>query len=441
MPKASSTSRVAFLTLGCPKNEVDTDKMRAAVANSRYAVVDDFDDADVVVVNTCSFIREATEESVAVVLEMASEWAPAREGRKLVVAGCMPSRYGDELDAAMPEVDAFVPVVGERAILEVLDKLVGAPFRASDGVVDGSPATTRTVSGPSAYLQISDGCHRNCAYCTIPSIRGPYRSRPLDDILAEATELVDRGARELVLIGQDITAYGRDLASSHRLADVVRAVAALPGVTWLRLMYAQPDGVTDDLLAAMAENPNVCRYLDMPLQHASAPVLRAMRRSGDAETYLRLIERIRAALPDVVLRTTVISGFPGETRADALVLQRFLEAASFDYVGVFPYSAEEGTPAARMAPQVSPRTRRARAQRIRDLADAIGFERVASRVGQTLSVLVEGVDADDGVVLGRWCGQAPDIDGIVLLDRGTPGELVQARIVDAVCYDLEGEVI
>jgi ribosomal protein S12 methylthiotransferase len=430
--------RVAFVTLGCPKNEVDTDKMRAEVLASAYRVVEDLDDADVVIVNTCSFISEATEESVSVVLDVASDWLPAREGRKLVVAGCMPSRYGDDLAEAMPEVDAFVPVNQESAVLGVLEELVGVPaFEAGTK----ASAPRRTVNGSSAYLQISDGCHRDCAYCTIPSIRGPYRSRSLEDIVAEARELVALGALEIVLIGQDITAFGRDSEASDTLADVVRAVAAVPGVRWLRLMYAQPDGVTDELLAAMADNANVCRYLDMPLQHASKPVLRAMKRSGDAESYLELIGRIREALPDVVLRTTLIAGFPGETRRDVAALKHFLEQARFDYVGVFPYSPEEGTAAASMDGQVPLRTRRARAQALRDLADTIGFKRAAEQVGETLEVLVEGVDPDDGLVFGRWCGQAPEIDGVVWLDAGTPGELASARIVDSICYDLEGEVL
>lgn len=435
MTGAQHTRRVAFLTLGCPKNEVDTDKMRAAVASSSFDVVEDFDDADVVVVNTCAFIKEATEESVAVVLEMAQEWVPERPNRKLVVAGCMSSRYGDDLRTAIPEVDAFVPVSEQDSLLERLEELTGVSARA----LTQDPAAYRTVAGPSAYLQISDGCHRSCAYCTIPSIRGPYRSRPIADIAAEAAHLVSLGAREIVLIGQDITAYGRDLEGPETIADVVNAVAGLDGVAWLRLMYAQPDGVSDELLTAMAENPNVCHYLDMPLQHASKPVLRAMRRSGDAEAYLTLLARIRAALPGVVLRTTVITGFPGETRADVSVLLRFLEEARFDYVGVFPYSTEEGTAAALME-QVPPKTRRARAQRVRDLADSIGFEQAATRVGATLEVLIEGQD-EEGVVVGRWRGQAPDIDGIVMLDAGEPGEIVSARIVDSICYDLEGEVL
>jgi len=426
---------IAFITLGCPKNEVDTDRMRAAVLSSAYTLAEDIDDADVVVVNTCSFIQDATEESLATVLEVAGQWLPEREGRHVVVAGCMPSRYGDELSVELPEVAAFVPVGDEAGLLGIVERLTGVPSGA--GAED---AVSRTLEGFSAYVQISDGCHRDCAYCTIPAIRGPYVSRPLADIVAETNELVALGAREVVLIGQDISAYGRDLDSSDTLADVVNAVAAVPGLPWVRLMYVQPDGVTDELLQAIAGNPNVCHYLDIPLQHAAKSVLRRMKRSGDAESFLTMLERIRSVVPDVVLRTTLIAGFPGETTADVNELLRFLDAAHFDYVGVFVYSPESGTTAAEMPDQVPLRTRRARAQRLRDRADEIGFERAAARVDATVEVLVEGVDPDDGVVVGRWRGQAPEIDGLVLLDGGTPGEFVRVRIVDSLGYDLEGEV-
>ena len=408
--------------------------MRAAVLSSSYTLVEDIDTADLVVVNTCSFIQDATEESLATVLEVAHEWVPEKPGRHLVVAGCMPSRYGDELATELPEVSAFVPVGDEAGLLEIVERLTGVAV----GVCNAR-AATRTLEGFSAYLQISDGCHRDCAYCTIPSIRGPYVSRSLDAIVAEAEELVRLGAREIVLIGQDTSAYGRDLEADHTLADVVCAVAAVPDLHWLRLMYVQPDGVTDQLLAAIAENDNVCRYLDIPLQHAAKPVLRGMKRSGDSDSFLALLARIRTALPDVVLRTTIIAGFPGETAADVRQLQSFLSAARFDYVGVFVYSPEDGTTAAEMDGQVPIRTRRARAQRLRDLCDTIGFERAAARVDNVVEVLVEGVDPDDGVVVGRWRGQAPEIDGLVLLDGGTPGDFVRVRVVDSLGYDLEGE--
>lgn len=434
MHSDSNRPSVSFVTLGCPKNEVDTDKMKATVRSASYLVVDEAEDADVVVINTCSFIQDATEESVRVVLEIAGERLAGTQNQKVIVAGCMPSRYGTDLSIAMPEVDAFVPVAEEADLANVIEQLTGvAPKRCV--------SSSRSASGASAYLQITDGCFRECAYCTIPSIRGPYRSRVLADIIAEAEELVALGAKEIILIGQDTTAYGRDLDDGNTLADVIDAVAAVAGVRWLRLMYAQPDGIDDRLLHAMASHDNVCHYLDMPLQHASKDVLRAMRRRGDGAQYLNLIARIRAHMPDVVLRTTLIAGFPGETRKDAADLLRFLTDARFDYVGVFPYSAEEGTAAAEMASQVPRRTRLARAQRLRDLADAIGFEKIAERVGSELDVLVEGIDPDDRVVFGRMSGQAPEIDGVVLLDKGETGELVRARIVDTLGYDLEGEVI
>jgi ribosomal protein S12 methylthiotransferase len=410
--------------------------MRAVTAASAYSVVAEPAEADVVVINTCAFIQEATEESLASIFEMASEWLPQAPGRSLVITGCLPSRYGAELASELPEAAAILPVAEESDLLAHIERITGVP-----ACREAAGATTRTVEGVSAYLRISDGCHRSCAYCTIPSIRGPLVSTPLPNLIAEAEELVSLGAREIVLIGQDTTSWGRDLGGSESLADVVRAIAAIPGVDWLRLMYVQPDGVTDDLLSAIAENANVCRYLDIPLQHASKSVLRAMGRRGDGVAFLQLFARIRAVMPDIALRTTVIAGFPGESRADARLLETFLREARFDYVGVFAYSPEEGTAAALRADQVPPRTRRARAQRLRDIADEVGLEQAAKRVGGVLEVLVEGTDADDDVVVGRWRGQAPEIDGMVLLDRGTAGEIVSARIVDSIGYDLEGEVV
>ena len=425
--------RVAFVTLGCPKNEVDSDRMAASLSG-RFDLVTDIDDADMVVVNTCAFIREATEESIGVVLDVAGEWKAGAEGRSLVVTGCMPSRYRDDLSEAMPEVDVFVPVAEEGELARVLCRLAG--------LAEGSPAPApgRLAPGPSAYLQVADGCHRACTYCIIPSIRGPYVSRPAREIVAEARALVAGGARELILIGQDISSWGHDLPDTPALADLVRTLSGVEGLAWLRLMYVQPDEITPDLLAAMTASPVVCRYLDMPLQHASREVLRRMGRRGNAPEYLRLIGAIRDLVPGVTLRTTLISGFPGETREDSKKLLDFVRDARLDYAGVFPYSAEEGTPAAEMPDQVSNRTRIARAQRLRDTADAIGTERVADLVGRTLEVLVEGVD-EDGRTFGRHRGQAPEIDGFVFLDRECAlGDIVSAEMVDTLGYDLIGEV-
>ena len=420
---------MAFVTLGCPKNEVDSDRMAAAVSRG-FDVVQDLDEADAVVVNTCAFIEEATQESVAVVLDLAAVWKRQRSGRHVIVAGCMPSRYADELTQAMPEVDAFLPVADEDGLVRVLAALKGV------SAPEGPPGPARTAPGPSAYLKVADGCHRACTYCAIPSIRGPYRSRPADELVAEASELVKGGAREIVLVAQDVSAWGRDLEGEQSLAGLLRELAAVEDLAWLRLLYVQPDGVTPELLEVIAESPVVCDYLDLPLQHASRPVLAAMGRTGRDTDYLRLIGAVRAAVPDVALRSTFICGFPGEA------LLRFVRAARLDYAGVFSYSAEEGTAAAKMRPRVPARTVRARTQRLRDLSDEMGFERAAARVGTRLEVLVEGME-EDGTVVGRHRGQAPEVDGGVLLSADADlrrGSIVVAEITDTLGYDLIGKV-
>jgi ribosomal protein S12 methylthiotransferase len=424
---------IAFLTLGCPKNEVDSDRMRASVLASDYRLAEDLDDADVVVLNTCGFITDAVEESVSTALDLA-QWRDEREGRRLVVAGCMVSRYGDDLAAAMPEADAMVSVADEPALLDVLERLTGA----SPGI---AKPRSRTGGSVSEYLQVSDGCFRSCAYCTIPLIRGPYRSRPLEELTAEASLLLSAGARELVLIGQDTSSWGRDLADSGDITDVVRAIAPLKGLAWLRLMYVQPDTITARLIEAMAKLEPVRHYLDMPLQHASPLVLRAMHRGGSAETFLELIAGLRHAMPDIVLRSTFIAGYPGETDEDLDVLLDFIAEAELDYAGVFPYSPEEGTAAAGLPDQIPDAERFERANRLREATDTVSIARAARLVGTTLDVLSEGPDCD-GLPVGRWSGQAPEVDGYVMLDRAVDaGSIVPVRIDDAYGYDLEGEVI
>lgn len=443
--KSNLMARIAFVTLGCPKNEVDSDRMKAAVALSVFTLVDEIADADVVVLNTCGFIQDAVEEGVEVAMELAA-WRDAFPDRKLVIAGCMVSRYGSDLEQSLTEADAFLPVSEEAGVVSLLTRLVGGVEAEPTSTPLTSPAeetlvSRMPVSGPSAYLQISDGCFRTCTYCTIPSIRGPYRSRPLPELLSEARFLIDSGAQELVLIGQDTSAWGRDLPGPEVLADVITDLAGLEGLSWLRVMYVQPDGVTDELLAAMGAQSNVCRYLDIPLQHASADVLKAMHRSGSSTQFLGMLERIRAHMPDAVVRTTLIAGFPGETSADVKELTRFIQDAGFDYVGVFPYSPEDGTVAATLPGLPAKRTRIARAQRLRDVADRVGVEAAAARVGSVVEVLSEGLD-EEGVPVGRWRGQAPEVDGIVLLDREVePGSIVSVRVVDTLGYDLEAEVL
>lgn len=424
---------IAFVTLGCPKNEVDTDRMAAAVSSSAYRLVDDIADADAVVLNTCAFIQPATEEAIAEFFSLHTDWRPARPGRRIIVAGCLPSRYGDELRDALAEADALLPVTAEGGLLATLEELLGSPAKAASG-------PGRLIPGSTAYLKVSEGCDRRCAYCTIPAIRGPFVSAPLDALVDEARWLIDHGARELVLVGQDIASYGVDLCAGEDLAMLVQRLDALEGDFRLRLMYVQPDGVTDALLDALANASHVCRYLDIPLQHASGPVLAAMGRTGDAAAHLALVDRVRSVLPGVVLRTTIMTGFPGETNDDARVLEEFLAEAELDYVGVFTYSPEEGTVAASLPEQVEPAVADERAQRVRDIADSIGFARAAALVGTRQKVLVEGFD-EDGELFGRTCGQAPDVDGVTLVDTEVPvGDFVELTITDSLGYDLIGEV-
>lgn len=406
--------------------------MAAAVSASEYRLVDDPTDADVVVLNTCAFIQVATEEAIEEFFTLHTQWRPARDGRTIVVAGCMPSRYGADLATAMPEADAFVPVADESRLLETLETLLRRPAGAAEG-------PGRLAPGLTAYLKVSEGCDRRCAYCTIPSIRGPFISATLDSLVAEARWLVARGAREIVLVGQDIASWGIDLGCGDDLASLVRALDAIEGDFRLRLMYVQPDGVSPELLDVIASGTHVCHYLDIPLQHASAAVLDAMGRTGGPEAHLALLDRIRTALPDVVLRTTMMSGFPGETDDDARVLEEFLAQAELDYVGVFAYSAEDGTPAATMPAQVDPALAAERAQRVRDIADAVGFARAERHTGSVRRVLVEGVD-EDGELVGRTCGQAPDVDGLTFVDTDAPvGAFVDLRITGSAGYDLIGE--
>ncbi|MDI6844185.1 MAG: 30S ribosomal protein S12 methylthiotransferase RimO [Anaerosomatales bacterium] len=428
----AATPSVALVTLGCPKNEADSDAMAGALGQS-FRITRDAEDADVLVVNTCAFIRSAVEEAIDEILA-AVEWKAARPGRRLVVTGCLPSRYGDELAHELPEVDAFVPVAEEGAIASVV-----ASLTRSDLAAGSSPAPLRAVPTPTAYLKISDGCDRRCSYCTIPAIRGPYRSRREDEVVAEAEMLVAGGVREIVLVGQDVSRWGTDLGVERGLHDLLARIAAIDGDFRVRVMYLQPDGVTDALLETMASAEKVCTYLDIPVQHASRTVLRAMGRRGDAESLLRLVERIRRCLPEATLRTTVMVGFPGETRRDVDELARFLEAARFDYVGVFAFSPEDGTKAAALPGQVPERTKKARAQRIRDRADEIGASRAARWVGRTVRVLVEG--EEEGLAAGRTEGQALEIDGVTLFPGDVrPGEFVTVRVLESHGYDLYGEV-
>ena len=434
----ASTPRISFVTMGCAKNEVDSAAMARALSGAGYAVVEDVEGADVIVINTCSFIQAATEESLDAIFEAAQLPRVAAGDAAIVVAGCMPARYGDDLADELEEARAFVPCSKEDDIVAVVEGIVGpAPAVAAEAAGEGRAlgALARPVF---SYVKISDGCDRFCSYCTIPHIRGRYHSFPYEDIRAAVAREVAEGAREIVLIAQDTGRWGQDLPGGRDLAWLVDALAEAFSDTWLRVMYVQPEGVTDGLLAVMAARDNVCSYLDIPLQHVSAPLLRAMNRPGSAEKFAAAIEHIRALVPDITLRTTLIAGFPGETEEEFEALCDFVAEAPFDYVGVFPYSREEGTAAYDLSDQLDEDEKAERAQILRDVADTACAARVAARIGRSYRVLVEGAE-EDGQLYGRAQCQAPEVDGVTFVEAGEIGSFVDVVIADTLLYEMEGE--
>lgn len=433
---ASPSGRISLITMGCAKNEVDSAAMARALSAAGYDTSAAAEAADVVIVNTCSFIQSATEESLEAIFEAAALPAVERGEAALVVAGCMPARYGDDLAEELTEARAFVPCSKEDDIVAIVDRILGHDRECSP--LADAPVT-RDERGPVfAYVKISDGCDRFCSYCTIPHIRGRYRSFPYEDIRAEVERAVAAGAREIDLIAQDTGRWGQDLDGDRDLAWLVDELARTFPDTWLRVMYLQPEGVTDALLTVMAQRDNVCPYLDIPLQHVSAPLLRAMNRSGSAEKFHDLIERVHAAVPNITLRTTLIAGFPGETDEQFEALCDFVAEEPFDYVGVFPYSREEGTAAFDLPGQIDEDVKAERAQELRDIADACCTPRIAARIGRHMPVLVEGYE-EDGQRYGRAQCQAPEVDGVTFVEKGEPGDIVEAVIVDTLLYEMEGE--
>lgn len=434
MNNDGNTTSVAFVTLGCAKNEVDTNTMKECVLNAGYALTDTLENAQAIVVNTCTFIQNATEESIDSIFELAGLPSVEHGSAKLIVAGCMPSRYGKDLERELAEADAFLPCADEGNIVELLYRLIGAP--ANDGNTNESDgALCRSVS---QYVKISDGCDRFCSYCTIPFIRGRYHSFPLERIDGDIEAAIMRGAREIVLIAQDTGRWGNDFDPPKTLAWLIDTLATRHGDTWFRVMYLQPEGVTDELLSVMARHENVCSYLDIPLQHVDPEILRAMNRKGSAQEFAQRIGHIREVLPNVTLRTTLIAGFPGESDEQFEELCDFVEEGYFDYVGVFAYSREEGTKAAKLPDQIDEDEKTDRAQRLRDLSDAVCIPRVAQRCGQTMDVLVEGFE-EDGQLFGRAMCQAPEVDGVVYLEDAPVGSIVPVTICDTLLYEMEGE--
>ena len=432
-----------YATLGCAKNEVDTDRMKALMQHAGFADAESVEDCDVIIVNTCSFLSVATQESLEATLELAGIRDASAVRAPIVMCGCVPSRYGDELAHELPEVSEFVPADQEDSIVEVVSALLGIETLETVGARDA----LRTVEGASAYVKISDGCDRFCTFCAIPYIRGRYASRGPDEILSEVRTLLAGGVREIVLIGQDTGIWGSDLDGDRDLAWLLEQVASAvrPYKGWVRVLYLQPEGMSERLVGAIRDIPEVLPYIDIPIQHCSERVLKRMGRRGSVQELSELFRRLRSEIPGMVLRSTGLVGFPGETEDEFEQLVRFIEDVEFDYTSVFAYSAEDGTAAAKLDGQMSEDVKLERAQRLTDVAESLGFAATASHVGETVDVIVDGVEQTDAgfELIGHAWFQAPDCDGAVHIAEGeaTVGEVVKCVLVDSFCYELQGEVL
>ena len=440
--------KVGMVSLGCAKNQVDGEVLMASLKNAGFETVDDAARADIAIVNTCGFIESAKKESIEEILELAQL---KKEGKiqKLVVTGCLGERYQQEIHKELPELDAVIGIGANGEIGELLTKMM-----EEDAYVESFPEKSsmplcgqRELTTPSyfAYVKIAEGCDNRCTYCAIPLIRGGYRSRTMESIEEECKALVENGARELILIAQDTSRYGIDLYGEYSLAKLMERLCKIEKLHWLRVLYCYPDSITDELLEVMAREEKIVPYMDLPLQHASGPILKAMNRRGDRESLTALMKKIREKVPGVVLRTTIITGFPGETEEDFTQVAEFLKDVQFERMGCFAYSQEEDTPAAELPDQIDEEVKERRAEILMgdqmDLMDAQGQE----LIGQTLEVLVEGFDRYAECWFGRSYRDAPDIDGKVFFTTGGKrprlGSFVQVEITDCMDADLTGQLL
>ena len=441
------SKKVGMISLGCPKNQIDAEIMLKKLVDADYLLVNETDQAEIVIVNTCGFIEDAKREAIDTILEMADL---KEDGiiEKILVTGCLAERYADEIFAEIPEVDGVIGLGANVDIVSICDSL----YEASEPVssfpdkenlpLDGG----RILTTPeyTAYLKIAEGCSNRCSYCAIPSIRGDFRSRQLEDVIGEAKMLCEKGVKELILVAQDTTKYGEDLYGESRLPDLLDELNKIEGLAWIRLLYCYPDRVTDALIDAIARNEKVCNYIDIPMQHADGEVLKLMNRKGDKESLLALVNKLRNKIPDIVIRTTFITGFPGESEDAFTTLSEFVNEAQLDRVGCFAYSREEGTPAYDFDNQVDPEVAAERAEAIMTQQYTIADNKLDECMGKTFDVLVEGYDPYTDSYYGRTYMDAPDIDNNVILTSGyriDDGDIVPVEIFDKNEYGLIGEAV
>ena len=455
---------VLFVSLGCDKNLVDSEKMLGLLNEAGYRVAQEESEADAIVVNTCCFIHDAKEESVETILEMA-EWKKKGRLKALIVTGCMAQRYQDEIQQEIPEVDAVIGTTGYKEIDPILDEILAEAEASQKEAaveepkeksfvnccpsIDLLPASLAdkrvvTTGGYTAYLKIAEGCNKRCTYCIIPYIRGHYRSFPMEDLLEEARKLAEGGVKELILIAQETTVYGMDCYGRKALPELLTKLCEIEGIEWIRILYCYPEEITDELIAVMKKEKKICHYLDIPIQHSEDTILKRMGRRTNRAELVSLVEKLRKEIPDIVLRTTLITGFPGETEEEFKNMVDFVDSMEFDRLGVFPYSAEEGTKAAEMDGQITEEVKESRRDEIMALQQEISADKAASRIDDEMSVLIEGYLYEDDIYIGRTYMDAPKVDGNVFVraeEELISGDIVPVRITGANEYDLMGDVI
>lgn len=439
--------KILFVSLGCDKNLVDSEVMLGLLRSEGFQLTGEEAEADVIVVNSCCFIGDAKEESINTILEMAA-WKEEGVCRALIVTGCLAERYKAEVLAEMPEVDAVVGTASYDKIVEVVKDVLHLKsgcqvFQNIDQTPEVQVKRVVTTGGHYAFLKIAEGCDKHCTYCIIPKVRGKYRSVPMERLVRETEELAAGGVRELILVAQETTLYGCDLYGHKALPELLRKLAAIPGIVWIRIQYCYPEEITDELIQVIREEKKICRYLDIPVQHASDSVLKRMGRRTNGVQLREMIRRLRAEIPELALRTTLISGFPGETKEDHEILMDFVEEMEFDRLGVFAYSQEEDTPAAVMETQVPEDVKEERRSEVMELQQEISLEKSREMIGRTLLVMIEGKVADENAYVGRTYRDAPNVDGYIFINTDQEmmtGDFARVQVTGALEYDLIGEI-
>ena len=438
--------KLLFVSMGCDKNLVDSEEMLGLLTRNGHEIVDDETMADAIIVNTCCFIGDAKEESVNTILEMA-EYKKAGSCKVLIVTGCMAQRYKEEIIQEIPEVDAVLGTTSYGEILKAMEAAKAGKhfqeFKDIDYLPEDLGRRVLTTGGHYGYLKIAEGCDKHCTYCIIPKLRGRYRSVPMERLLKQAMDMAEQGVKELILVAQETTVYGKDLYGKKSLHILLKELCKIQEIRWIRILYCYPEEIYDELIQVMKEEEKICNYLDLPIQHASDPVLKRMGRRTTKAELVEIIEKLRSEIPDIILRTTLITGFPGETEEDHQELMDFVDQMEFDRLGVFTYSQEEDTPAASMEGQIPEELKEERKDQLMELQQEISLEKGQQRVGQVVSVMIEGQISGESAYIGRTYGDAPKVDGYIFVQTGellVTGDFVNVRITGALEYDLIGEL-